>query len=244
MPRRSKQQGLEEHPPLPARKEQAPRKAGRPSGRHPNKTRENILNVAETLFANNGYNGTSLRDVARAANLQTAAIGYHYPTKEELFDTVVSRRAVVMTEWRERALAEMRAEFGDQPIALDRLVSAYVQPFYESASHGDAGWRHYAALMGRLANSTLGTEVIARHYDAMAREYLLEFKRTLPGVSEPAVIDGFTFMVASMLALCADTGRAKRLSHKPGEQRLLSEPFDNLVGFLVSGFQALPERKQ
>ena len=243
MPRRSKQQRLEEHPPLPARKEQAPRKAGRPSGRHPNETRENILNVAETLFANNGYNGTSLRDVARAANLQTAAIGYHYPTKEELFDTVVSRRAVVMTEWRERALAEMRAEFGDQPITLDRLVSAYVQPFYESASHGDAGWRHYAALMGRLANSTLGTEVIARHYDAMAREYLLEFKRTLPGVSEPAVIDGFTFMVASMLALCADTGRAKRLSSKSGGSRLLSEPFDNLVGFLVAGFLALPARK-
>jgi AcrR family transcriptional regulator len=196
--------------------------------------------VAEELFANNGYNGTSLRDVARSAELQTAAIGYHYPTKEELFDTVIRRRAAVMTEWRQRVLAEMRQRHGDAAIPLDELVRAYVQPFYESANHGDAGWRHYAALMGRLANSPMGTEVIARHYDATAREYIDEFLRSLPGVAQPSVVDGFTFMVASMLALCAGTGRAQRLAGARGDGRPLNEPFSNLVTFLVSGFIALP----
>ncbi len=46
-----------------------------------------------------------MRDVARGAHLQTGVIGYHYPTKEELFDTVLRRRAAVMTEWRQRMLA-------------------------------------------------------------------------------------------------------------------------------------------
>jgi AcrR family transcriptional regulator len=224
----------------PARANKAPARAGRPPGRHPDETRERILNHAEDLFARNGYDGTSLRDVARAAQLQTAAIGYHYPTKEELFDTVIRRRAAVMTEWRQRVLQQMRARQGAVPIPLDELVRAYVQPFYESASHGDAGWRNYAALMGRLANSPLGTEVIARHYDATAQLYLDEIKRALPGVPEPAVIDGFTFMVASMLALCADTGRARRLASPQAAERPLTEPFSSLVTFLVSGFLALP----
>ncbi len=226
--------------PLPERAAAKPKRAGRPPGRHPDETRERILDVAEELFANNGYDGTSLRDVARSADLQTAAIGYHYRTKEELFDTVIRRRAAVMTEWRKRMLAEMRQRHGDAAIPLDALVRAYVQPFYESASHGDAGWRHYAALMGRLANSPLGTSVIARHYDATARDYIDEFLRSLPGVPRPAVIDGFTFMVASMLALCADTGRAQQLSGIRGDERPLDEPFSNLVTFLVSGFMALP----
>jgi AcrR family transcriptional regulator len=230
---------LQDKAPMPARKSQ-PARAGRPPGRHPDETRERILNVAEGLFARNGYNGTSLRDVAGAAQLQTAAIGYHYPSKEELFDTVVRRRAVVMSEWRQRVLQQMRGRQGVAPIALDDLVRAYVQPFYESASHGDAGWRNYAALMGRLANSTLGTEVIARHYDPTARQYLDEFKRAMPGVPEASVIDGFTFMVASMLALCANTGRAQRLASAKDLARPLTEPFSNLVMFLVSGFLALP----
>lgn len=227
--------------PMPVRRASSSR-AGRPVGRSPDETRERILNVAEELFARNGYNGSSVRDVARAADLQTAAIGYHYPTKEDLFDCVVRRRATVMTEWRQRALADMQARHGSAPIPLEELVHAYVQPFYESASHGDAGWRNYAALMGRLANSSLGTEIIGRHYDAMAREYLDELKRSLPGVSEAAVIDGFTFLVASMLALCADTGRSRRLSSQGGDARSLTEPFGNLVSFLVAGFRALPTR--
>jgi AcrR family transcriptional regulator len=240
MPLHLKLPKMQDKAPLPARAAAKPKRAGRPPGRHPDETRERILNVAEELFANNGYNGTSLRDVARAAELQTAAIGYHYPTKEELFDTVIRRRAAVMTEWRQRVLAQMRQRHGSAAIPLDELVRAYVQPFYESASHGEAGWRHYAALMGRLANSPMGTEVIARHYDATAREYLGEFTRSLPGVAQPAVIDGFTFMVASMLALCAGTGRAQRLAGAHGDERPLNEPFSNLVTFLVSGFIALP----
>ena len=103
---------MQDKAPLPARAAAKPKLAGRPPGRHPDETRERILDVAEKLFANNGYNGTSLRDVARGADLQTAAIGYHYPTKEGLFDTVIRRRAAVMTEWRQRALAEMRQRHG------------------------------------------------------------------------------------------------------------------------------------
>jgi AcrR family transcriptional regulator len=240
MPIHLKLPKMQDEAPLPERAAARTKRAGRPPGRHPDETRERILDVAEELFANNGYNGTSLRDVARTAELQTAAIGYHYPSKEDLFDTVIRRRAAVMTEWRQRVLAEMRRRHGEAAIPLDELVRAYVQPFYESANHGDAGWRHYAALMGRLANSPMGTEVIARHYDTTAREYIDEFLRSLPGVARPSVIDGFTFMVASMLALCAGTGRAQRLAGDRGDARPLNEQFSNLVTFLVSGFIALP----
>ena len=235
---------MQDKAPLPARAAAKPKLAGRPPGRHPDETRERILDVAEKLFANNGYNGTSLRDVARGADLQTAAIGYHYPTKEDLFDTVIRRRAAVMTEWRQRALAEMRQRHGAAAIPLDELVRAYVQPFYESASHGNAGWRHYAALMGRLSNSPMGTEVISRHYNATAREYIDEFLRSLPGVALPSMIDGFTFMVASMLSLCAGTGRSQSLIGVSGDGRPLNEPFSNLVTFLVSGLLALPAEPQ
>lgn len=227
-------------PPLPAPTRRTAAR-GRPAGRPADETRERILNAAEALFADNGFDGTSVRDIARAVALQTAAVSYHYPSKDELFDRVVSRRAGVMTEQRDRALAQLRLSCGPRPVPLDALVRAYVQPFVESASHGDPGWRHYAALMGRLANSPRGTEVIARHYDSMARAYLQEFRRSLPGVAEATVVNGFSFMVAAMLALCANTGRPQRLLSQGtlGDAPLV-DAFEHLVGFLVSGFRALP----
>ena len=121
------------------------------------------------------------------------------------------------------------------------IIRAYVRPFIESASHGDPGWRNYAALMGRLANSTLGTEVIARHYDITAQAYLDAFREALPNVAERNVVDGFTYMVAAMLALCADTGRAERLSRDHNTKHGVSEALTPLVGFLAAGFRALPK---
>ena len=219
-------------------------KAGRPVGRATDETRDRILNGAEELFALNGYDGTSIRDVAAASHLQIAAVSYHFGLKEALFDTVIARRAVIMSDWRMRTLGEMREQYGAAPIDLNALVRAYIQPFFESASHGDPGWRHYAALMGRLANSMLGTEVIARHYDSTARAYLDELMRTLPNTPESDVIDGFMFMVASMLVLCSATGRAERLVKRSKRTRDLSAAFDNLVTFLVAGFTALPASKK
>ena len=227
-------------PPLPAPARRSAAR-GRPAGRPADETRERILNAAEALFADNGFDGTSVRDIARAVAVQTAAVSYHYPSKDALFDSVVSRRAQVMTEQRSSALVQMRLRCGERPVPLDALVRAYVQPFVESASHGDPGWRHYAALMGRLANSPRGTEVIARHYDGMARAYLQEFRRSLPGVAEATVVNGFSVMVAAMLALCANTGRPQRLlSEGAPNDAPLADAFEHLVGFLVSGFLALP----
>lgn len=225
-----------QRPELPVR---PARKLGRPKAQSADLTRERILNEAERLFAEGGYDGTSIRDVAAAADCQIQAIGYHFGQKEQLFDTVVARRARVMSEMRVEALRRLKAAAGDAPVPLEALVRAYVRPFIASAQSGDPGWRNYAALMGRLANSKLGTAVIARHYNAVARDYVIEFKRTLPSASERSIVEGVLFMVSAMLAICADTGRADDLSDVAGGSVVSDEDLDRLVTFVVGGMSAL-----
>lgn len=224
-------------PPAPRR---APRrKPGRPKGVSSDETRERILDAAERIFADQGYDGAALRDIAAAAGVQLHAVGYHFGPKEALFDTVIARRSTIMTELRLSALTAAKAAVGGDPIPIDRLVRDYISPFVLSAGQGDPGWRTYAALMGRLANSPLGTEIIARHYDATARAYLAEFRRALPRVSEPDVIDGFSAMVAAMLSVCADTGRPARLAEGRDSFRSPSDSLETLVRFQSAGFLAL-----
>ncbi|WP_299915970.1 TetR/AcrR family transcriptional regulator [uncultured Roseobacter sp.] len=221
--------------------DQAPatvRKPGRPKGGRSGETRERILDAAEQLFADRGYDGASIRDVASAAGLQIHSIGYHFGPKEQLFDAVVARRADIMTGLRREALAEARQRAGGDAIPIVQLVRDYVSPFIQSASHGDVGWRNYAALMGRLANSPLGTEIIARHYDETAREYIAELQRALAGADPEDVVDGFSAMVAAMLGICAATGRPERLSGRRA-QRPPEDSFETLVRFHTAGFLTL-----
>ncbi|QBF30808.1 TetR/AcrR family transcriptional regulator [Thalassococcus sp. S3] len=222
----------------PATPERPQKTVGRPKSRSSEETRERILNEAERLFAERGYDGTSVRNVASAAGLQLQAIGYHFGPKESLFETVVERRAVVLNAMREDALATLREEHGQAPLPLDDLVRAYSRPFIASANSDDEGWRNFAALMGRLANSRLGTATITRHYNVIAKAYIAELKKSLPDAPEQSIVDGMLFFVASMLSICAATGRFSDLSGSAGE-RPMEEAYEDLVTFTVAGLEGL-----
>jgi len=53
-----------------------------------NCTRDKILEVASRLFANNGFKGTSVRDIALAAQVNVAAINYHFQNKQNLYHEI------------------------------------------------------------------------------------------------------------------------------------------------------------
>lgn len=219
-----------------------PARLGRPKGATTGQTRERILDTAEALFADGGYEGTSIRDIAEGAGIGIAVVAYHFGPKEDLFDAVIARRAGVMNEQRARALADAKAKAGDHPIEVEILVRAYVAPFVGYALHGSAGWRNYAVLMGRLANSPRGTAVIARHYDATAQSYIAALIESLPGADRFALIEGFMSMVSAMLFICASTGRMASLAETFGAALPGNYVFDNLVQFNTAGLLALAHR--
>jgi TetR/AcrR family transcriptional repressor of nem operon len=54
-------------------------------------TRRAIMDLAESLLQEQGYNGFSYAHIASKLNVKNAAIHYHFPTKEELGCAVIKR---------------------------------------------------------------------------------------------------------------------------------------------------------
>ena len=61
----------------------------RPAGRDGAQTRQALLDAALSLFAEKGYFGTSLRDIARHVGVRESALYNYFPSKESLFEAVV-----------------------------------------------------------------------------------------------------------------------------------------------------------
>ncbi|WP_082855549.1 TetR/AcrR family transcriptional regulator [Paraburkholderia phytofirmans] len=202
-------------------------------------TREKMLDAAEELFANNGFHGTSMRDVAEASDARIALVTYHFGTKDLLFDKVVERRASVMAHRRIQALDAARLRTPEGPLPIKDLVEGYVWPFVERSADGGQGWKSYSRLVARLANSPDWAKIISKHYDAVARQYVVEFRKALPDVSEEDVHHGFSFMVGAMVALIAEPGRVEALSTGRFAASDLRHVYDRLVPFLVAGFHSL-----
>jgi TetR/AcrR family transcriptional regulator len=54
-------------------------------------TRERVLQVAQTLFAEHGYRGTSLRDIAGKIGIKAPSLLHHFPSKQQLYIAVLDR---------------------------------------------------------------------------------------------------------------------------------------------------------
>ena len=67
-------------------------------------TKDRILGAAEELFAQHGFAGTSLRQVTSRADVNIAAVNYHFGSKENLVNEVFRRRMDEMSRRRKTSL--------------------------------------------------------------------------------------------------------------------------------------------
>lgn len=86
------------------------------------RARDKILTVAEKLLAENGFHGTSMRDVAEAAGIPLANVVYHFDKKEKLYAAVLA----AIGEPLFRDLGHVLDQPGSFPARLEALVRALV----------------------------------------------------------------------------------------------------------------------
>jgi len=90
--------------------------------------RVHILETAETLFAEHGYEGTSVRKLARKAHINVAMISYYFGSKEKLFQALMEYRAGASHE----QLKELNQEASDPLIKIEKLVDLYVDKIFDN----------------------------------------------------------------------------------------------------------------
>lgn len=87
-----------------------------------------LLDVAEILFSDLGYAGTTVRDIAAKSQINQALINYHFKNKRGLFMAIFERRGKVLFEERLMLLSQARNKAGSKPIPLRDLLYAFIYP--------------------------------------------------------------------------------------------------------------------
>ena len=108
------------------------------------RTRDAILNVAEVLFADRGFHGVSIREIAEAAGMRQSLVHYHFSNKETLYAAVYERRSLPINHSRSIMLQEIMENAGSGRPPLHAIVRALATrncPRWESTARRAARGR-------------------------------------------------------------------------------------------------------
>lgn len=88
--------------------------------------KEHIMNVAVALFAEKGFEGTSIRDLAHEADVNIAMINYYFGSKENLFVTLLEAKARFM---REKIDAVQNDPSLSELEKINQIIDGYINRF-------------------------------------------------------------------------------------------------------------------
>src|SRR5690349_16768570 len=145
-------------------------------------TKTRILDAAELLFMEHGFEATSLRALTSAAGVNLAAVNYHFGSKEELFEAVLTRRLDPMNQARVELLSRFEAEAAPAPVDSERILAALLTPALALARDRARGGKDFLRLLGRAYADPAPfiRRFLSEQYRPMIVRFKAAFARALP----------------------------------------------------------------
>jgi len=205
-------------------------------------TRDRILRTAERLFAERGFNGVSVRELAAAAQVNIASIGYHFESKEGLLSEVYRRHCKPLIEERLRGLEASSRLRGRARIAA--IIKAFIRPALQQVEveGGAAFIRLRAVLSGE--NSELLEKLVAENFDQSSTAFIDELCACLPHLTRTDVCWRFHFLLGTIYYTAAGPHRITAFSHGRCDPSDTEAVIKELVPFMTRAFVAPATRPQ
>ncbi|TEA76817.1 TetR/AcrR family transcriptional regulator [Allopusillimonas ginsengisoli] len=211
-------------------------------------TRELILDAAEQLFAQQGHDNTSMRQITSAAGVNLAAINYHFGSKDGLVQAVFQRRVAALNKERLMLLDALEAQSGSEALKPSQIVEAFFGPLVRHACSSDSSRKAFVPLLERSMSDPGGfirAAIIDEHSEVLAR-FKQALVRALPDVPEIEMIWRFHFMLGATSYAITGAEVLRSAMSWTGADDNVADParrlLDRLLSFLLGGLRApLPE---
>lgn len=203
-------------------------------------TKERILSAAESLFAQFGFAGTSLRQVTSQADVNIAAVNYHFGSKENLINEVFRRRLDELSEKRMAALRKVLERNASEPSPrqLDALLAAFIEPALTLTLDRQGGSAFVRVLARAYAekNERL-RKFLSDNYGHVLRQFSKAIGACVPELGKEELYWRLDFIAGALTYAMADFGLIRRppgMSEKAHCQRAA----EALIRFASAGLRA------
>lgn len=163
-------------------------------------TTSRILDEAEKLFAERGFDRVTVRDITETAGVNLAAINYHFGGKEDLIAAVFDRRVGPLNKLRLAALDEVERVAGKKGPEVEDILGAFIWPEFKHEEGISNSGSACSKLFGRcLTESTPELEeVLQKQFEPLRARMESALLKALPHLSRVDVFWRMKFMFGSL----------------------------------------------
>ncbi len=202
-----------------------------------------LLDTAEDLFCEKGFDAVSIRELTRKARCNIASVNYYYGGKENIYTEVFRRR---LREMKEVRLASIeRVMTGSQSPTLEELLRSYAEAFVEPMKNQSQG-RYLMRLMMRemldphLPKGMLHDEMIGPLMTALSGAIRI----TTPAISDEHLVMGIHCFVAQLIHVIKVSTFAEETEDGTFPKFDYFRAVDNIVTFSAAGIRAFASMKE
>ena len=216
-------------------------KSKKTNGNSTKKVRERLLDSAEELFCEHGFDGASIRDIAASADCNIASVNYYFGGKEKLYREVWRRHLITMRDTRIASINKVMSQNDGKPQLEDLLRSfaeAFIGPLIDETKT-----RRFCKLMARemidqnLPVNMFLDNIITPTLSAMRNALI----RICPGLDESKV----PFIVISIVGQLLHVLHVKAIFQQVDEPALpkfdLAQAIEHVVKFSTAGIRVYIE---
>ena len=209
------------------------------------KTRILLLNTAERLFGQNGVTATSLREVMKVADVNMAMVHYYFKNKDGLLDAILERRLVPINQARLNLLGQCSLKADAQPLVMDDIIRAYVEPFIRLRDKADEGGADFLKLFAwlRMEPNFAYHQLMKKHLGDSLTAFQKELKRSLPDKTDEELNWKWAFLGGTVVMTITLMDQIDWFNDEGDMGGSADWIIKNLVNYTSAGFQSsfIPE---
>jgi AcrR family transcriptional regulator len=201
-------------------------------------TRSAILAAAERLYAERGFSDVTLRDIVSEANVNLAAVNYHFGSKDELIAELFVTRSLALNRERLRELRAAEDKGGGRAEIAD-VLRALVGPTLRGCLGPENQRSTAARFMIRVSIESVPPirRIRNREIDHL-RKFIAAMRRSLPAHSDVELYWGLHFALAMAQQTVRDSERLAKLSESQCDVDDVAAVIERVVKVAVMGLVA------
>jgi len=195
------------------------------------KPKQKILEAAERLFAERGFDAVSVRDITKLAETNVASVNYHFGDRENLVLLVISRILDPVTEERLARLEGVERKWSGKAVPLEELLDALVRPLAGPHRKSALPEPLHHRLLGRVFTSStdIWPDLSAERMRQVLGRFMRALGKSLPSVPAGELVWRMHFVMGGMAHMLLHDA----LSGKGDKPRAAGIGLDAMIGRFI-----------